>query len=59
MPQLRGALATFVSQTLPHTRKAIRTRPLQTRIGAYMRGLSNRDVERVLKCQVKGGRLSP
>lgn len=50
IPQLRGTLETFVSQTIPHTRKAIRTRPLEALIiGAYVRGLSDRDVESLVE----------
>lgn len=46
MPQLRGTLETFVCRTLPDSRKALRTRPLEALvIGAYVRGLSDRDVE--------------
>ena len=46
VPQLRNTAARFVSRVLPDARTAIRTRPLETLIiGAYVRGLSDRDVE--------------
>ena len=50
MPQLRGTIETFVCRTIPDTRKAIRTRPLEALIiGAYVRGLSDRDVESLVE----------
>jgi putative transposase len=50
MPQLRGTAERFVCRTIPHTRKAIRTRPLEALvIGAYVRGLSDRDVESLVE----------
>ena len=46
MPQVRDSLTRFVSQVIPDTRGIIRTRPLEALvIGAYVRGLSDRDVE--------------
>lgn len=46
MPQVRGTLARFVSQVIPDTRGIVRTRPLEALvIGAYVRGLSDRDIE--------------
>lgn len=46
MPQVRGTLERFVSQVIPDTRGIIRTRPLEALvIGAYVRGLSDRDIE--------------
>lgn len=50
VPQMRGTVEEFVSQVLPNTRAAIRTRPLEALIiGAYVRGLSDRDVESLVK----------
>ena len=50
MPQVRGALERFVSQTIPDTRAIVRTRPLEALvIGAYVRGLSDRDIESLAK----------
>jgi putative transposase len=50
MPQLRGTIENFVCRTIPETRKVIRTRPLEALIiGAYVRGLSDRDVESLLE----------
>ena len=46
MPQVRGSLTRFVSSTIPDTKAIIRTRPLEALvIGAYVRGLSDRDIE--------------
>lgn len=46
MPQVRGSLIRFVSSTIPDTKAIIRTRPLEALvIGAYVRGLSDRDIE--------------
>jgi putative transposase len=46
MPQVRGSLTRFVSSTIPDTKAVIRTRPLEALvIGAYVRGLSDRDIE--------------
>jgi transposase-like protein len=46
MPQVRGTLARFVSSVIPDTRAIVRTRPLEALvIGAYVRGLSDRDIE--------------
>jgi transposase-like protein len=46
MPQARGSLERFVSSVIPDTRGIIRTRPLEALvIGAYVRGLSDRDIE--------------
>lgn len=49
MPQLRGTIEPFVCRTIPGTRTVIRTRPLEALIiGAYVRGLSDRDLESLL-----------
>ncbi len=46
MPQVRGTLSRFVSGVIPDTRSIVRTRPLEALvIGAYVRGLSDRDIE--------------
>jgi len=46
MPQVRDTLARFVSSVIPDTRAIVRTRPLEALvIGAYVRGLSDRDIE--------------
>ena len=46
MPQVRGTLERFVSSVIPDTRAIVRTRPLEALvIGAYVRGLSDRDIE--------------
>jgi transposase-like protein len=46
IPQLRNCAERFVPKVIPDTRVAIRTRPLEALIiGAYVRGLSDRDVE--------------
>jgi len=46
MPQVRDTLTRFVSSVIPDTRGIIRTRPLEALvIGAYVRGLSDRDIE--------------
>jgi putative transposase len=46
MPQVRGTLERFVSQLIPDTRSIVRTRPLEALvIGAYVRGLSDRDIQ--------------
>ena len=46
MPQVRDSLTRFVSSVIPDTRSIIRTRPLEALvIGAYVRGLSDRDIE--------------
>lgn len=46
MPQVRDTLTRFVSQVIPDTRAIVRTRPLEVLvIGAYVRGLSDRDIE--------------
>ena len=46
MPQVRGSLTRFVSSVIPDTRSIVRTRPLEALvIGAYVRGLSDRDIE--------------
>jgi transposase-like protein len=50
MPQLRGTVESFVCRTIPDSRKALRTRPLEALvIGAYVRGLSDRDVESLVQ----------
>ena len=49
MPLLRNTAERFVCQTIPDTRTIIRTRPLEALvIGAYVRGLSDRDIESLL-----------
>ena len=46
MPGVRGSLERFVSSVIPDTRAIVRTRPLEALvIGAYVRGLSDRDIE--------------
>ncbi len=46
MPQVRDTLTRFVSSIIPDTRSIVRTRPLEALvIGAYVRGLSDRDIE--------------
>ena len=46
VPQVRDSLTRFVSSVIPDTRGIIRTRPLEALvIGAYVRGLSDRDIE--------------
>lgn len=50
VPQVRGTQERFVLTCLPeHTRVTLRTRPLETLIiGAYVRGLSDRDITSLL-----------
>jgi transposase-like protein len=49
VPQVRDAATRFVTRTIPDTRAAVRTRPLEALVvGAYVRGLSDRDVESLL-----------
>lgn len=46
VPQVRDSLVRFVSRVIPDTRAIVRTRPLEALvIGAYVRGLSDRDIE--------------
>ena len=46
VPQVRDSLTRFVSSVIPDCRTSIRTRPLEALvIGAYVRGLSDRDIE--------------
>ena len=46
MPQVRDSLTRFVSSVIPDSRTVVRTRPLEALvIGAYVRGLSDRDIE--------------
>jgi putative transposase len=46
MPQVRDTLTGFVSTVIPDVRGIVRTRPLEALvIGAYVRGLSDRDIE--------------
>ena len=46
VPQVRDSLSRFVSSVIPDTKAIIRTRPLEALvIGAYVRGLSDRDIE--------------
>lgn len=50
IPQVRGTLARFVTSVIPDTRTIIRTRPLEALvIGAYVRGLSMRDIQELAK----------
>jgi putative transposase len=50
MPQVRNAGVAFVSQVIPDVRAMILTRPLESLIiGAYVRGLSDRDIESLLQ----------
>ncbi len=50
MPQLRDTAEKFISRVIPDTGMAIRTRPLEALIiGAYVRGLSDRDIESLLE----------
>jgi len=50
MPQLRNTAVKFVSRVIPDGGLAIRTRPLEVLIiGAYVRGLSDRDIESLLE----------
>ena len=49
VPQLRGTVERFVCRTIPGTRTVVRTRALEALvIGAYVRGLSDRDLESLL-----------
>src|SRR5436190_4590734 len=46
VPQVREAAEPFVSALFPHSTKLLRTRPLEAMVvGAFVRGLSMRDVE--------------
>ena len=46
VPQVRDSLTRFVSSVIPDVRGIVRTRPLEALvIGAYVRGLSDRDIE--------------
>jgi putative transposase len=58
IPQVREAAETFASKLFPRTPKLLRTEPLQALvIGAFVRGLSMRDVESL--CEQAGlGKLS-
>src|SRR5688500_1557400 len=50
MPQVRGTVERFVSRIIPDVRSVVRTRPLEALvIGAYVRGLSDRDIESLLE----------
>jgi transposase-like protein len=45
LPQVRDSLTRFVSSVIPDVRGIVRTRPLEALvIGAYVRGLSDRDI---------------
>lgn len=49
VPQLRGTIERFVSRIIRSVRKIVRTRPLEALIiWAYVRGLSDRDIENLL-----------
>ena len=58
IPQVRQAAETFASKLFPRTPKLLRTEPLKALvIGAFVRGLSMRDVES--QCEQAGlGKLS-
>ena len=58
IPQVREAAEPFVSALFPHSTKLLRTRPLEAMVvGAFVRGLSMRDVESL--CDEAGlGKLS-
>src|SRR5437660_8700094 len=58
IPQVRQAAETFASKLFPRTPKLVRTEPLKALvIGAFVRGLSMRDVESL--CEQAGlGKLS-
>ncbi len=58
IPQVREAAEPFVSALFPHSRKLLRTRPLEAMVvGAFVRGLSMRDVESL--CEEAGlGKVS-
>ena len=58
IPQVREAAEPFVSALFPHATKLLRTRPLEAMVvGAFVRGLSMRDVESL--CEEAGlGQLS-
>jgi len=58
IPQAREAAEPFVSALFPHSTKLLRTRPLEAMVvGAFVRGLSMRDVESL--CEEAGlGKLS-
>jgi len=58
IPQIRQAAETFASKLFPRTPKLVRTEPLKALvIGAFVRGLSMRDVESL--CEQAGlGKLS-
>jgi putative transposase len=58
IPQVREAAETFAFKLFPRTPKLLRTEPLKARvIGAFVRGLSMRDVESL--CEQAGlGKLS-
>ena len=58
IPQVRQAAETFASKLFPRTPKLVRTEPLKALvIGAFVRGLSMRDVESL--CEEAGlGMLS-
>jgi putative transposase len=58
VPQVRDTVERFVCRTIPGTRTVVRTRPLEALvIGAYVRGLSDRDLESLL-AEAGLGRLS-
>src|SRR5437667_1194611 len=58
IPQVREAAEPFVSALFPHSTKLLRTQPLEAMVvGAFVRGLSMRDVESL--CEEAGlGKLS-
>jgi hypothetical protein len=55
IPQVREAAEPFVSALFPHSTKLLRTQPLEAMVvGAFVRGLSMRDVESL--CEEAGAR---
>lgn len=58
VPQLRECATPFVSAVIPRGKRVLRTRPLEALvIGAFVRGLSMRDVES-LTVEATGGRVT-
>jgi putative transposase len=56
VPQVRDTLTRFVSSVIPDTKAVVRTRPLEALvIGAYVRGLSDRDIESLAREAGLGG----
>ena len=60
MPQVRDTLTRFVSSVIPDMRGIVRTRPLEALvIGAYVRGLSDRDIESLAREAGLGSSAGP